>query len=203
MAYLIKYGKRKLFKRGITVSATLLNRCNLSCDYCSLKNFGDVRPQDPELKTAEQWIKFIETFPIKIREVYITGGEPSLFKGIDYLCNYLIDEGYFVTVFSNLTSPARIFNNVKKSARFKISATYHSRAASSMIFNSVYMYLSNKHRIDVSEIGTDVFPYSNKIPFTTIENEQNKGILRIAPDFSIYTNCYDRNEAFIKKAGQV
>lgn len=203
MNYLIKYGKRKLFKRGIGISLTLSYKCNLRCSYCSLKNFGDTIPESNDVHSVYEWIEFIKTFPVKIREVYITGGEPSLFKGVETLCNWLIDNGYFVTVFSNLTDKCEVFLKVKISARFKIQSTYHESANINHFTNN-YLVLSRLHRIDIDEINTNHFPYlSNKKQLTTIENEKKPSILRVNPDFSIYTNCYDHNQHYLKNIRKV
>ena len=35
-----------------------------------------------EEKTIREWMNFLKTFPLKIKEVNVSGGEPTLIKGL-------------------------------------------------------------------------------------------------------------------------
>jgi organic radical activating enzyme len=185
-----------MFKSGITIQITPSFKCNLKCPYCTLYNFGDKLPKDNVEVNLGAWYQFIKTFPVKIKEVAISGGEPSLIKYIDCFINNLLFDGYFVTVYSNLTTSSKVFSNVIKSPRFKIQSTYHA-SCDLHKYKMTLRQLNKKHRVDVDEIETNFLKESKKKKLTTIENEKDKTCLRIAPDFKIYTSCFERNAAYI------
>lgn len=102
------YGKTLWFRRGVNITLFLSYRCNIYCPYCSLAQINGKYPQGEEL-TLEQWKeKFDRGFPVKIKEVYLSGGEPSLVPYIAEFANYLIDKGYHVCLFSNLARVDRL-----------------------------------------------------------------------------------------------
>jgi len=192
MNYLIKYSKRKLFKRGVTVSISLLYKCTLDCNYCSLKMGGMNRPFDTVLKTADEWINYIETFPIKIKEIFLTGGEPGIYPEIAKLTNELIDLGYFVTVYTNLTKIGE-FMYINESPRLKFQSTYH-KDMDKELFKHNYKKMTEYFRVDVDEIETNVFEISSKKNLCTIEDESDTSRLRFDSDGAIYVNCIERNK---------
>jgi len=59
---ILKYGKRLLFKRGVTVSISLLYECTLNCSYCSLKMGGKIHPKDTVIHGSDYWIDYIDNF---------------------------------------------------------------------------------------------------------------------------------------------
>jgi len=191
MDYLIKYQKRQLFKRGISVSISLLYKCTLNCSYCSLKNFGTKTPHDTLIYKANEWLNYIDTFPVKIKEIFLTGGEPGIYPLIDHLTNQLIKRGYFITIFTNLTSIAS-FMRIESSPNLKFQATYH-KDMDLEIFKTNYKIMNEFFRVDVDEIETNYFGGSNVKKLCTIETEKKTDRLRIDSDMKIYTNCYDRN----------
>jgi len=192
MKNLLKYAKRKLFKRGVTVSLTLLYDCNLKCSYCSLKNETDKRPEGSAKHGAQYWINYINSFPVKVKEVFLTGGEPGLYKHIAELTNGLIKEGYFVTIFTNLTRIGS-FMSIEDSPRLKFQATYHESMIAE-IFDENYQRMNKYFRVDVDEIETNKFTYSNKKKFTNLANESETDRFRIDSDGAIYVSCYERNK---------
>ncbi len=72
----LPYAIRKRFKRGITLTIALTWKCNLMCPKCALACDGEM-PKD----TSESidWTEYIKSFPVKIREIYLTRGEPHLY----------------------------------------------------------------------------------------------------------------------------
>jgi len=191
----MKYGRRILFKRGITVSVSLLYKCNLNCTYCSLKNFSHEQPHDTVIHPAEDWVKFIESFPIRIKEIFLTGGEPGIYSQIVPLTNELLSRGYFVTIFTNLTKISE-FLSINESPNLKFQATYH-RGANIETFKENYNTMTRFFRVDVDEIESSFLSYSKKKDLCTLENERDTSRFRIDSDMRIYTNCFDRNKAHL------
>jgi molybdenum cofactor biosynthesis enzyme MoaA len=115
------YGKTLWFKRGAMLNINLLYECNLACTYCSLEMPTGIRPKAKRVG-LDDWKNFITYFTSKnkIREVYVSGGEPSLVKYMPELVNWLIGKGFHVALFSNLYNPDRILQ-INKSYRFNLS----------------------------------------------------------------------------------
>ena len=181
------YGKTLKFKRGITIQIALTYACNLSCEYCSLHIPTGKRPKAPQSSLSD-WQRYIKNFPIKIKEVYVSGGEPSLIKWMPDLVNWLLDQKYHVTLFTDLYNPSLILQ-IKRSYRFQIVSTYH-HSDSMLRFDSAYLALKNKYRIEVDEIGEKHLPYSRVKPFIDEEGLKDNEF-RISPDLQIYLSCYE------------
>lgn len=143
----MRYGLAKRLKRGITVSAMLTFRCNLDCSYCSNKFVTGKMPSSKEMSLIE-WIEIFDRFPVKIREVIITGGEPFLYKHIDELILYLVGRNIHVAVFSNLL--------VKRQLSYtgdllRIAASHHENVSKEKFNKGLEYYRSQGVRVDYKE----------------------------------------------------
>lgn len=204
------YGKTLKLRRGVTLQISLLYACNLFCEYCSLEMPTGIRPEAKQ-STLEEWKTYIKNFPTKIKEVYVSGGEPTLVKWLPELLTWLLNEGYHVTVFTNLFNPDLLM--VKNSYRYQIIASYHKPPAaterpdlvkgklinaydSEIRFNKAYYKLKDKYRIEVDEIGTKVLPYSRVKPFNVMETLKDNEF-RVSPDLQVFISCYDH---FLQKS---
>lgn len=179
------YGKTLLFKRGITLQISLLYECNLKCLYCSLEMPTGKRPKAKRV-SLEDWKHFIKTFPQKIKEVYVSGGEPTLVKYLSELVNWLIDEGYHVILFTDLFNPDLILK-IKKSYKFKIQSTYHHSDSITRFDNAVKKLKG--YKIEVDEIGSQLLTYSKVKPFISMEGLKDDE-LRVSPDLEVFRSCY-------------
>ena len=148
--------------------------------------------------TLEKLKDIIIDFPFRISEVKLTGGEPLLNKELPGMVNWLLDQGIFVTVFSNLTK-SEIFLQIKQTYRFRIAASYHSCFDSNKFIKN-YDYLKNYHRIDIEEIGKKTLSISKLKKFCTIADtrERMSKYLRIGIDGLIFTSCYDWLDYYTK-----
>lgn len=197
------YGKTLKLRRGVTVQISLLYACNLFCEYCSLEMPTGIRPEAKQ-STLEEWKTYIKNFPTKIKEVYVSGGEPTLIKWLPELLTWLLDEGYHVTVFTNLYNTSLLM--VKNSYRYQIIASYHKPIPGTKNpekydiknkFETHYHKLVEKgYRVEVDEIGTKVLPYSRVKPFNVMETLKDNEF-RISPDLQVYISCYDH---FLQKS---
>ena len=111
------------FTRGASVCTILTMRCPLKCDQCPMYMYnGKVKKY--EESTFEEWKGFYKRFPQWIHQVYLSGGEPTLYKDFAKLANWLLSQGKHVCVFSNLWRP-EAFLDIKPSWRFVVYSTFH------------------------------------------------------------------------------
>lgn len=144
--------------------------------------------------TLEEWKQRVKTFPTKIREIFISGGEPTLIKYLPDLVNWLIDEGYHVTVFSMLQFP-EVFLKVKKSYRFQIRTTYHhTQGETRDRFEKVYGVVKDVHNVSLCEIGRQRLPYTDLVNEWLTMEDLKTPEFRYAPDGQLYTSHYQLSE---------
>jgi organic radical activating enzyme len=180
------YGKTLLLRRGVTLNIFLDYKCTLSCEYCCLKLPSGHYP-NLETSTLDEWEEFINRWPTKIKEVTISGGEPAMISYLPDLANWLLEKGYHVKVFSNLTIPEP-FEKIKNNYRFIITSTYHRGFKQDKYLEN---YLKIKQRIDVHEIGIKTLPFSKLKPMITDERDIERESFRINPKRQIFIGCYD------------
>ena len=120
----MRYGMSKLIKRGITIGMLPTYKCNLDCEYCSNK-FGRIGNKfDSSEITPDDWYRLLSSFPVKIRELHITGGEPFMYKQIGELILKMLSLGFHVSLNSNLLIKRDL--SMVKSDKFRIEATLHN-----------------------------------------------------------------------------
>jgi wyosine [tRNA(Phe)-imidazoG37] synthetase (radical SAM superfamily) len=195
------YYKTLLFKIGLNVSMNVTYNCNFKCWYCAVTIPTGAMPKSKE-STAEQWLDFRFPnyylwfnikIPLKIRQVAITGGEPTLYSDLVKLVNALLDKGYHVTVYSNLTRP-KMLMEIQKNYRFQIVATYHHHDNADR-FDQAYRMVYSKHRINVEEIddkhGVKKLSYSKLKPLITGKEKMPVDEFRISPNREISIGCVE------------
>ena len=137
----------------------LTTRCNLKCeDYCPMFKVNGERPVYDEC-SVDEWKTFIENYPNHIEEVFLSGGETSLYPNVSELVNWMVSKGIYVCIFSNLWKP-EAFLGLKKSYRLVLYPTYHV-LDSPVRFDHAYRML--KDRITVIPIefsNPPVLPYT-------------------------------------------
>ena len=144
---------------------------------------------------------------MKLRDIYLTGGEPTLYNDLSRLCNMLLTRGYHVLVFSNLFKVDRLLK-INPSRKFKIEVTYHKdfdKCDNVKRFDNSYKTLQKNYRITVDEfestnyklpngnvleIGHQIFSYSILKRF---DNEERWKIpnFRYSADGKLFTCVYD------------
>jgi organic radical activating enzyme len=192
---LLSYWKLRKLKKGITICITPSFICNYNCSYCIVKNGGKQHPHDRNRKSAKEWIEYIESFPLRITEVIITGGEPTSYSGLIELVKILLDKKYFVTIYTNLSNPWEI-NKIPISKRLLIIATFHHEMND--IDDFKYSVSQLNHNLKIDEISYKLLQSSNLKRIWTIEDSKNIiSCLRVGPDGKIFTNCFDLNENYL------
>ena len=137
------YGLRKQLKRGCRVSVILSFDCNYDCKYCDNKKNGKL-PNLDEISWHKLLLK-IYNFPVKIREVMVSGGEPFLYTHFESML-ICLSKKYFVTVFTNLSKVYNLKVN-KKNVRFV--ATLHIGADRHKFLNNLRFMKKQGFRVDV------------------------------------------------------
>lgn len=205
LAKILRFGLLKKLRHGGKITIFPSFACNYKCDYCSLRVNG-VMPKNKTLP-FEKWKYFLEAFDEAtidnngIREVILTGGEPTLLPYFTELCNWILfEKKWFLTIFTNLSNYKLL--ELKPSLRLRIGATLHHHVDPDE-FTERYLIVNKYHRIDVEEIigygHTKKLPYSKGKPFLTeYEIENLVACLRVSPDQSIHLTCREACINFCK-----
>jgi len=79
----------------------LTSKCNRACWHCPMTEYRNTDDKDYHLTNSViiPWIK--SNIRPKLWLVELTGGEPTLYEGIDELLNWLSTEGYTVHIRTN------------------------------------------------------------------------------------------------------
>jgi organic radical activating enzyme len=141
------FGLTRRLKRGSKLMLFLTFKCTINCDYCSLGYFGK-RVTSAEI-SLDDWKYLVESFPVKLREIRISGGEPMLMPYYSDLINWLLDRGLHVIVYTNLSV---LKLDVHKSYRLIYIATYHKGLAKHKFIKNLSAYQKfynvQTHQID-------------------------------------------------------
>lgn len=187
----MRYGLRRRLGHGVRLRIFLTFVCTLDCLYCGNKLGEKTKPKMPSMKRWNQWASYVDSFPVKVNEIFLSGGEPVLIGGFNKLVNHLTKK-YLVTIFSNLHNP-EVWDSINKTDRIRIQATYH-KSDDKVRFLNAYERISKKHRVDVDEIGIQELSFS-KLKTCLTEFSHSKDIepdtFSIAPDGNIFTTCYN------------
>jgi len=145
------YGLTKKFKRGCTICLYTTYRCNLACPYCINyllvgKTTGEF--YCPEV-TPSKWYNLINDFPVPVKEVILSGGEPMLYFQIDELIHALLNTGVHVVIFTNGTVRKRLS---VKSHRFRIQMTLHESCDRKVFYDNV-AYYKRQYPVHIERFG--------------------------------------------------
>jgi len=148
----MRFGLLKKLKRGVRIKIFPSFICNLDCWYCANKFVGDGDYKRVPSMNYKKWIDIINEFPVKVKEVVISGGEPAIYKDLGRLVNYLTDNKIMVTIFSNLMI---VNNEIKGSKRIRIGATHHIGTDETIFKVNLQHYIDKGIRVDVEEFKQD------------------------------------------------
>ena len=200
LAKVIRFGITKRLRRGGKVTIFPSYTCNYTCTYCSLR-IGGVIPKSKPL-SLDAWKQFLINYDEAtidnngLREVILTGGEPTLLPYFVELCEWILfTKRWHLTIFSNLSNLKLL--EVKPSIRLRIGATLHHHV-DPIAFDVLYRKINKIHRVDVEEIDYGVLPYSVVKPFLKEGEIKNLvACIRVAPDQTIHLTCRGACEKFI------
>ena len=78
----------------------ITDRCNLRCKHC----YGDFKLENHHVLSKESLDNLIkQAIELNVYQFDLTGGEPLLYKDLEFVLSRLYDAGMLVTIFSNLT----------------------------------------------------------------------------------------------------
>lgn len=177
----------KLFWKRHKIVINLHYKCSLNCDICYQKiKPSFVRPKDATVNDAIWWIGYIRNFPVKIREIVLSGGEPGLYPDIHALVNWLLLNDYFVIIQTNLTV-IKQFKEIIPSYKLLFVVTYHPMFNKDKFmrnYNDMQEYQITVHELDNDTTGISKVKKSHK------EVSHKSNYFRINPDGSIYLDPF-------------
>lgn len=197
----------RVLKKGLYVGIIPSYTCNYSCSYCTPAMFGS-RPVTP-MRTLEEWKKYLIDFNnmlkrsnTQLKGVFLSGGEPTLLPYFVELSDWILDQGWLLSIYTNLSKPYTLIK-VKQSSRLIIMSTFHPEQANNNLFNAAWEIVDRYHRTEVDEIGEKrlLSPYKKTRlkSFNTEEDlKNNSTMLRIDSNFAANLYCYDSIKANIK-----
>ena len=201
MKYFLSFYKidrlNSILKSGqVQLCIDLTYRCNLKCPYCAAQLGGKGIPNVKE-KTFEEWKEYILSFPVKVKEICFSGGEPTLYEDLPKLANWLLDTGRGVVLTTNLWKYQRIFE-IQQSRKFIITASYH-KVDDPIRFDKAYRQLAEDYQIKVREYEHKILPYSD---LEVLNDNLDKPVYTnkrfvVSPDAKIYVTC---KEYYIERA---
>lgn len=112
--------------RSITSSGTralweIVRACNLKCNFCLVPDGSFGLPLEVTSRIARELVD------AGVRKVLISGGEPLLYKPIQPIVEYLVDNGALVKVLTNGTvHRPPIFELINRRPEIELSLSLHS-----------------------------------------------------------------------------
>ena len=150
--------------------------CNNNCSYCSRHFVGKMNVKENEHQlSAKQWLQRIDRFPVKVDEITLSGGEPSIYYDITDLINGLVERSIIVLMFTNCNVPVR---NLKPNKRLRIIASLHEGADGGRFIRGADYYQSIGIRVDVDLLDSKIFGLSFPGDRKSGGGTVNKGVVK-------------------------
>jgi organic radical activating enzyme len=190
---ILRWGLLRRLTPGVNIGISLTYRCNYNCSYCAAHDGdGKVKTYVKEMPFSN-WLEIFDLFPYRIKMVCLSGGEPTLYKEFLDAANYILDRGWFLMIFTNLSKPD-VLLKLKPSYRLKIKATYHRGQVDLEKFKE-NLAMMKDYNIDVHELETNSVPGSIKKRMYR-ENRyldmKLKNSISFSPDGNLYLTCADK-----------
>jgi hypothetical protein len=201
LSKVLRFGFMKRLRRGVRLSITPSWVCNYDCEYCSVKIKG-VYPKS-DIKPLAFWKQIITEYDRAnrteggIREIILSGGEPTLIPYFKELVDWILfEKKWYLTSFSNLSNLKWL--EIKPTRRLRIGATFH-HGHDPIAFTKRYNKINKIHRVDVEEIGEKFLPYSTRAKNYLTQEEINTltDNVRIDPMGGFHLNCKRMSEPFV------
>jgi len=108
-------------------------------------------PSSEEL-SFEKWVDIIDNL-YGVKEIVITGGEPTLYHAYIPLCEYILQKGYFLMIFSNLQSKKGL--HVSPNKNLMIYASHHRELTDKgeETWQNNYKLYKKKFNVRVDHLG--------------------------------------------------
>lgn len=194
------YGKTLALRRGMRILINLTFKCPFHCWYCNMiLPTGKIRMFDKDL---DFWKKKVEHFTSihKVREIQVSGGEPTTVKWMPEFVNWLLGRGYHVLVLSNGFNH-KAFLSIKPHYRFQISITFHHGETTREAIKAKYDELTSLgYRVNIKEIrgeGEKQFGFSwpsvrlCRNADDLLKEDQTFPLLNFGPNGQLYSGCHE------------
>ena len=136
--------KNKVFlcNKRIYIYPTI--KCNLNCSYCNVKWVTGKYPNKHEEMDFNKWKKIIDSWD-DVGEVIVTGGEPTLYKHLEELVDYLLKKGLCVRIYTN----GLIYRNLTRSPRLMFWISKHTEMTADQFYMwyKSYMRYRKRHKV--------------------------------------------------------
>ncbi len=168
---------------------------------------NDVMPKN-EILQLDEWKWFLRRYDKAtsenggLREVFLSGGEPTTLPYFIELCHWILfEKRWHLVIFTNLSTYKLL--DVKPSVLLRIEATLHSHV-NPVVFDKIYRVINKVHRVEVVEFivpGKEkILPYSRTKRCLGEEEAMTTNKLstsiRVASDLSIHLTCWDAYKKF-------
>lgn len=183
--------KGNWFQRGVRATVITTTRCPFTCDYCPMYIYGDVKKYDECL--FEEWKIWFERFPYWISQVYISGGEPPLYKDIVPLTNWLIERGHHVIILTNLWKVEN-YEGIKPHWRLIFMPTFHAQNDNAGRYLSALYKIEKKYQVHSQQLFENQYNFWKIKDFFTVDWFKNYDDgFQFAPDtprtLKIWSGC--------------
>lgn len=152
---------------GKLAATIFLGNCNFCCPFCQN---GDLvlRPSGQPIIDQEEVLRFLKKRQGILEGVCITGGEPTLYDGLEELIVAIRQLGYFVKLDTNGYKPETLKKLVKKGLLDMVAMDIKSD-------QDTYGIVSGRSEIQINKICESVnFLMENHVPYefrTTVVRE--------------------------------
>jgi len=195
---IFNYENLKRLKRGIRLYVFLSFKCNFDCAYCVAKIPNKQYPAYEGERTFEEWKEFISTFPVKVKELRITGGEPFENDVTVPLANWAVSEGYFVIIETNLSVNMYKIWQLTNTKKVQLYVTYHRGQIDKDEWLLNYNFI--KRILPKCTIIANSFAkkeFSSAVVKDWVEPDTMRvPKFIIGPDLQIFRNCFEAYGAY-------
>lgn len=126
-------------------------RCNYRCSYCPVVtqfDYMSVFPRGVE-RSADDWVVALQQLPPAL--IYISGGEPFVFKGLPHAVNNL-GKHSLLGIVTNATAPVRIYEQITR--RIHLNVSFHREFTDEASFLERVTALQRRHQVQVNIVAT-------------------------------------------------
>jgi MoaA/NifB/PqqE/SkfB family radical SAM enzyme len=152
LKYSLKPYYRKIFPNKLHAFLHPTYRCNYKCSYCPVVTKYDLAGiwgHSSEL-TARQWHDALERLPPTA--IYITGGEPFLYRDLPELINGMSAKHSLVGMVTNLSVPVHVYRRIE--SRIHLNASFHREFTTQEDFIEKIRALKDHFHLCVNIVAT-------------------------------------------------
>lgn len=138
---------RKVFPNQLCINFMITFRCNYRCSYCQWVtkfDYSKIYKKENE-PTAKEWIKVFDKLPKA--NIYLSGGEPFLFKELPEFINGL-KKHKIIGMVTNATAKTSVYKRINKKIHLNLS--FHREFVNEEQFISKINELRQINRFHIS-----------------------------------------------------